>query len=411
MRLQFQFLETVNGLDNSNSQIITRIRGQLDKATTAPGMVMISLSAVALGAAFGGYLPLISLWMETFNISFQRIGIVCGASAVGVVSSAYFAPKLAASYGYILTINVGLVVAAIMTVAFRFTDNYGLWLALRFVSGLGLGLHWVLTEAWLANIVTEKYRTRVMAIYATAISLGFAIGPMVIWLFGALSIIPFIIMGALLILAALPILRLKGHEPKDSQTRSASPLILIKKAPTVASACIVVGSVDLALISLLPAMITRTPEAAPILALIIVPAMAIGATILQYPIAIIADKHGLRKVGVMTVCAGLIFASLIPFFLGSVLLTLLFGFLATGLVYGLYSIGLAMLSRRFSGAEIVAANAGFVILFELSNLMGPWVAGFLLDINMRYGLPIFTFAIGIFYVSISWIRRHTNSNY
>ena len=61
-------------------------------------------------------------------------------------------------------------------------------------------------------------------------------------------------------------------------------------------------------------MITRTPEAAPILALIIVPAMAIGATILQYPIAIIADKHGLRKVGVMTVCAGLIFASLIPFF-------------------------------------------------------------------------------------------------
>ena len=345
-----------------SSQIITRIREQSDKATTAPGMVMISLSAVALGAAFGGYLPLISLWMETFNISFQRIGIVCGASAVGVVSSAYFAPKLAARYGYILTINVGLVVAAIMTVAFRFTDNYGLWLALRFVSGLGLGLHWVLTEAWLANIVTEKYRTRVMAIYATAISIGFAIGPMVIWLFGALSIIPFIIMGALLILAALPILRLKGHEPKDSQTRSASPLILIKKAPTVASACIVVGSVDLALISLLPAMITRTPEAAPILALIIVPAMAIGATILQYPIAIIADKHGLRKVGVMTVCAGLIFASLIPFFLGSVLLTLLFGFLAAGLVYGLYSIGLAMLSRRFSGAEIVAANAGFVIL-------------------------------------------------
>ena len=91
--------------------------------------------------------------------------------------------------------------------------------------------------------------------------------------------------------------------------------------------------------------------------------------------------------------------------------TLIFGFLAAGLVYALYSIGLAMLSRRFSGAEIVAANAGFVILFELSNLMGPWVAGFLLDINMRLGLPIFTLSIGIFYVAISWIRRHTNANY
>ena len=349
--------------------------------------------------------------METFNISFQRIGIVCGAAALGVVSSAYFAPKLAAKYGYIVTINAGLIVAAIMTIAFRFTDNYGLWLVFRFVSGLGLGLHWVLTEAWLANIVAEKYRTRVMAIYATAISIGFAIGPVVIWLFGALSIIPFIIMGGLLILAAIPILKLKGVEPKDTQTHSASPLILIKRAPTVASACVVVGSVDLALISLLPAMITRTPEAAPVLALIIVPAMALGATSLQYPVAILADKYGLRKVGVITVCAGLIFASLIPFFLGSIFATLIFGFLAAGLVYALYSIGLAMLSRRFSGAEIVAANAGFVILFELSNLIGPWVAGFLLDINMRLGLPIFTLSIGVFYVTISWIRRHTNANY
>ena len=392
-------------------KITVKIRRQISEATTAPGMVMISLSAIPLGAAIGGYLPLISLWMETFDISFQRIGIVCGAAALGVVSSAYFAPKLAAKYGYIVTINVGLIVAAIMTIAFRFTDNFGLWLVFRFVSGLGLGLHWVLTEAWLANIVAEKYRTRVMAIYATAISIGFAIGPVVIWLFGALSIIPFIIMGGLLILAAIPILKLKGFEPKDTQTHSASPLILIKRAPTVASACVVVGSVDLALISLLPAMITRTPEAAPILALIIVPAMALGATVLQYPIAILADKYGLRKVGVITVCAGLIFASLIPFFLGSILVTLIFGFLAAGLVYALYSIGLAMLSRRFSGAEIVAANAGFVILFELSNLMGPWVAGFLLDINMRLGLPIFTISIGIFYVTISWIRRHTNANY
>ena len=392
-------------------KITVKIRRQISEATTAPGMVMISLSAIPLGAAIGGYLPLISLWMETFDISFQRIGIVCGAAALGVVSSAYFAPKLAAKYGYIVTINVGLIVAAIMTIAFRFTDNFGLWLVFRFVGGLGLGLHWVLTEAWLANIVAEKYRTSVMAIYATAISIGFAVGPVVIWLFGALSIIPFVIMGGLLILAAIPILKLKGLEPKDNQTHSASPLILIKRAPTVASACVVVGSVDLALISLLPAMITRTPEAAPILALIIVPAMALGATVLQYPIAILADKYGLRKVGVITVCAGLIFASLIPFFLGSILVTLIFGFLAAGLVYALYSIGLAMLSRRFSGAEIVAANAGFVILFELSNLMGPWVAGFLLDINMRLGLPIFTLSIGIFYVAISWIRRHTNANY
>jgi len=391
--------------------VVLKIRQQLSEATTAPGMVMISLSAVALGAAFGGYLPLISLWMETFNISFQRIGIVCGISALGIVCSAYFAPRFATKYGYVLTINIGLIIAAITSVAFRFTDNYTLWLILRFICGLGLGLHWVLTEAWLASIVTENYRTRVMAIYATAMSIGFAVGPIVIWIFGALSIIPFLIIGGLLILSIVPIAKLKGYEPKSSKSHTASPLILIRKAPTVASACVVVGSVDLAMISLLPAMITRTPEAAPILALIIVPAMAIGATILQYPVAILADKYGLRKIGVITASTGLLFASLIPFFLGSIFVTLLLAFLGAGLVYALYTIGLAMLSKRFSGSQIVAANAGFVIIFELSNLIGPWIAGFLLDINMKLGLPIFTISVGILFVSISWIRRNTNANY
>jgi hypothetical protein len=33
-----------------------------------------------------------------------------------------------------------------------------------------------------------------------------------------------------------------------------------------------------------------------------------------------------------------------------------------------------MLSKRFAGGEIIAANAGFVIIFEAANLMGPGIA-------------------------------------
>ena len=102
----------------------------LEPMTVAPGIVMISLSAIALGAAFGGYLPLIALWMETLDVSFQQIGIVSGAAALGIVSSAFFAPRLAQKYGYVATINFGLALAAIMTVLFRYTENYAVWLGL-----------------------------------------------------------------------------------------------------------------------------------------------------------------------------------------------------------------------------------------------------------------------------------------
>ena len=379
-----------------------------DKLTTAPGLFMITLSSIALGAAFGGYLPLISLWLETLGISFQKIGFVSGMAALGIVSSAYFAPKLVVRYGNIPVINIGLCLAAVMMVALRFTESMALWLVIRFIGGLGLGLHWVLTEAWLARIAADQGRTRVMAIYATAVGLGFAVGPGIIWLFGFETATPFFLIAILPVIGALPIYALRRHEPKITFTGGGSPLRLIRRAPTVAMACVVAGGVDLALITLMPVIVARTPEAATMLTLSIVPAMAVGNVVLQYPIALLADRYGLRRIGMIIATIGLALCSLIPFFLHSALLALILAFLGAGLVYGLYSIGLAMLAKRFTGGEIIAANAGFVIIFELSNLAGPAIAGILLDINMRLGLPIFMVSVGIFYLLVSWFRRNAN---
>ena len=132
--------------------------------------------------------------------------------------------------------------------------------------------------------------------------------------------------------------------------------------------------------------------------------------LLQYPIAMIADRYGLRKVSIIIATTGLLFCSLIPFFLDSVRIAVVVAFLRAVLVYGLYSIGLAMLSQRFRGADLVEANAGFVIIFEAANLMGPSIAGVLLDINVRLGLPIFMISMGLFYLVISWIRRHASQS-
>ena len=65
-----------------------------DAMTIAPGRVMISMSAIALGAAFGGYLPLIAMRIKTLQVSFLQIGIFISTSALGIICSAYFAPQL-----------------------------------------------------------------------------------------------------------------------------------------------------------------------------------------------------------------------------------------------------------------------------------------------------------------------------
>ena len=101
-----------------------------------------------------------------------------------------------------MTINFGLVLTAIMKVLFRCSENYTARLAICFVGDLGLGLYWVPTKAWLANIVSDNRRTRGMAIYATAISVGFAAGPGIICIVGFFTMAPFYLITAFLPLSA-----------------------------------------------------------------------------------------------------------------------------------------------------------------------------------------------------------------
>jgi MFS family permease len=96
--------------------------------------------------------------------------------------------------------------------------------------------------------------------------------------------------------------------------------------------------------------------------------------------------------------------SLIPFFLSSLAISLTLAFLGCGLIYFMYTISLALLSERFRANGLISANASFIILFELSNLIGPIIAGVFLDRSLRFGMSIFLISVGIMYLFIAKIR-------
>ena len=154
-----------------------------DKLTTAPGLFVITLSSIALGGLWRLSAPDFAVAGNTRYFVPENWYRQWHGSAWHCVH-AYFAPHLVARYGNIPVINIGLCVAALMMVALRFKESLHSGLASVSSGGLGLGLHWVLTEAWLARIASDQGRTRVMALYATAIGLGFVAGPGIIWLFG-----------------------------------------------------------------------------------------------------------------------------------------------------------------------------------------------------------------------------------
>ena len=380
-------------------------KNSLANLSKIPGLKSIIMSSFALGVAFGGYIPLQSLWMESLDRPFNQIGLTNGIVGLGIVISAYFVPQLVRRVGITRAILIGLFLATISASVFRLTENLHLWLIIKFIKGLGLGLHWVLSEAWLIKISPPKIRPKAIAIYAVSMSLGFAGGPAIIWLFGHTSMLPFFCVSLVLIVTAVPFFFIRKFEPAIELDSKSSPVKLILKFPTVVAACVVAGGIDLAMLSLLPAIIMRLPTADIDIASTIVTAMAIGTIAFQYPIAKLVDYFKPEKISAFVVTFGVAFAALLPFFLHSFYLANGMAFLGAGLIYGLYTLGLTMLSNRVSSRDLVTANAGFVIIFEMSNLFGPTVAGILVDISFKFGFSSFVFLLGLVYVGIYWIRH------
>ena len=383
------------------NQILTKIKNSnFGLLNLAP----IFLSTFGLGMAFGGYIPLIALWLNTKDISFSTIGLITGASSIGVIISAYLGPRLVARIGYLRGAIYGIILASIAGVIFRFCNNEIMWISLRIIAGLGFGLHWVISEAWLGQLVSDRNRTKSMSLYVVSMALGFSAGPAIIWITGVSSTTPFILIGILQTVSVLPLAQLRNIQPNHGKEVIKSPLFLLKAEPTIAAGCILVGLVDLSLISLMPVLVSRMPLALVSLAYLLPIAAGLGNVILQYPLALIVDKWGNRRTSFFVTTFGIGCCCLIPFFLNSLMISLTLAFLGCGLIYFMYTISLSLLSERFKGNKLISANASFIILFELSNLVGPVVAGFFLDRSLHYGLSLFLVATGTMYLLTAKIR-------
>jgi len=63
-------------------------------------------------------------------------------------------------------------------------------------------------------------------------------------------------------------------------------------------------------------------------------------------------------------------------------------FLWGGVSWGIYTLALGLMGERFAATELAAANAAFVMMYEIGSFFGPIVAGGAMDQWPRYGLPI-----------------------
>ncbi|OZA96871.1 MAG: MFS transporter, partial [Rhizobiales bacterium 39-66-18] len=194
---------------------------------------------------------LIALDLAGRGISDAVIGANAAMHAVGVLATALVLPRLVASVGPRRLILTALGLAALTLMAFPLTPAIWLWFPLRFVLGAASESLFVLSETWINSLSTEQTRARAMAAYTAALSIGFALGPLILSLVGAQGILPYAVGAGMAVAAALFVASPKVEAPVFEAPSHSNPMHYLRLAPLAMSATVLNAAIEAAGLSFL----------------------------------------------------------------------------------------------------------------------------------------------------------------
>ena len=355
-------------------------------------------SISVVGIAIGLGMPLLSVVLEARGHSASMIGLNTAVAGLASIAAAPLATPLAARLGIVPTMLAMIAAGALALLGFYHASSFWMWFPLRIVLHTALTILFILSEYWISVSAPPERRGFVLGIYATVLSLGFALGP---WLFaqtGSFGFLPFGTAIALVMAAGVPVLAAWQESPRLSAARGRSGGFaqFVWLVPTATAAVVVYGAVETGGFALFPLYAGNLGYSQHDAALLLT-MIGLGNVILQIPLGMLSDRVGDRRV-LLFLCAlaGLAGTLLMPLAVGSWHLMAVLLFVWGGVVAALYTIGLAHLGHRLSGDDLASANAAFVLCYGVGMVLGPQAIGIGMDVLGKHG---FGFTLALFFAA------------
>ena len=95
-----------------------------------------------------------------------------------------------------------------------------------------------------------------------------------------------------------------------------------------------------------------------------------------------------------------------PFLLGSEPWLWAMMFLWGGVSWGIYTLALGLMGEKFPATELAAANAAFVMMYEVGSVGGPIISGAAMDVWPLFGLPIVVAVVAGALFVFGLLRNH-----
>jgi MFS family permease len=350
-------------------------------------MASIILTAMIFGLTYGLSAPLLALSLRQDGFGEGFIGANAAMHAVGVLAMAPFLAGLAWRTGPKLPIALALLVSAAALALFPVMPAIWLWFPLRIALGAAAESMFVMSETWLSQLSDESSRARTMAIYTAALSLGFALGPIILTVVGSDGLLPYLLGASIALMALLSIAMPWVQTPRFEPPSHGNPLRYLALAPLAVGASLLNAAVETSGMSFLPLYAMRVGwDEQP--ATLLLSVLLLGAILLQLPIGWLGDRIDRRILVIGLGLASAAGALIWPFVFGTPVLAYSMLFVWGGLFVGIYTIVMTEVGSRFRGGDLVSVYAVMSVAWGVGAFVGPSSAGVAMDAT-RHGLPFF----------------------
>jgi len=352
-------------------------------AAIAGVIACLAVFVLTLGLSY----PLLALILDAAGHSETTIGLSAAMTPLGLIVSAPVWPPLAHRYGAWHAAVASLAGTLLFLLALGLLRTVEAWYPLRFGLGVSVGGVFIISETWINQLAQDRLRGRIIGIYTTVLSLGFALGPLLLTLTGIEGWTPFLVGAAVLAGAGAILLRLRRAMPAFGEEARASLFAFLPLAPALLLAVGIFGFFDQAALSLLP-VYGLAHGMSQDTATVALGVLIGGNVVLQMPIGWLAD-HMPRRL-LMCLCALLatLGGAALPFAIGEETLLWPLLFVWGGVAFGTYTASMAELGQRFSGTLLLAGNAAFAAMWGLGGIFGPPISGAAMERWGPEGLPI-----------------------
>ncbi|MDA0260812.1 MAG: MFS transporter, partial [Proteobacteria bacterium] len=366
---------------------------ELDRAGATDGnnqtrsLVAVIASISIVGMTFGITSPLLSLILERQGVSYTLISLNTAMAAAGSIAFAPLLPGLVRRFGTANVLLASIAMILVALVLLPLFPNFYAWFAIRFLYGMGGGALFILSETWINQIVPDEQRGRILGLYVTVMSVGIAVGPIILMVVGTEGLAPFLVGMSVVALGSIPVILARRSAPRIGARSTISLLRYVRIAPSGTLAGLTLGFIETSALFLLPLYALRRGLEGD-LAVLPVTIFVAGAIVIPLFFGWLADRLDRRTVLAITAALASVSVTIYLVVAAGSIWFWIATFVWGGTATAIYSVGLTLLGQRFRGPDLVAASAVIVSMYSIGTLVGPIVTGAAMDAWDVDALPI-----------------------